>query len=105
MIFAIEHFARELKSLTGDIAMRKKVASVLSGLFMLAMILFRYSYGCESFGGLLVSTILGFIIGCLIVYQNIALFGRDGINILNIPIIQTSLEQGKPMYVCGPSDI
>jgi hypothetical protein len=104
MIFAMEQFERELKSLSGDIAMRKKVAFVLSGLFMLAMILFRYSYGCESFGTLLVSIILGTLAGSLLVYQNLALFGKEGINILNIPIIQSALEKGKPMYVCAPSD-
>ena len=105
MIYSMQHFGREIKSLSGDIEVRTNVALVLSVIFMFFTLIFRYSYGCESFGSLLVSTILGFIIGCLIVYQNIALFGRDGINILNIPIIQTSLEQGKPMYVCGPSDI
>jgi hypothetical protein len=45
------------------------------------------------------------IAGAAIVYQNVAVFGRDSINILNIPMIQTALEQGKPMYVCAPSDI
>jgi hypothetical protein len=43
--------------------------------------------------------------GMALVFQNQALFGRDGINVLNLPIIQSSLEKGRPMYVCGPSDI
>ena len=105
MISAMQNFSREIKSLSGDIEVRTQVALGLSLLFMLVTLVFRYSYGCESFGTLLLSSVLGFIVGTLIVYQNIALFGRDGINILNIPIIQTALEQGKPMYVCGPSDI
>jgi len=69
------------------------------------MMIFRYSYGCESFGTLLLSVILGFILGSLLVYQNTALFGRDGVNILNLPMILSATESGKPMYVCGPSDI
>uniref|UniRef100_A0A6C0AMQ3 Uncharacterized protein n=1 Tax=viral metagenome TaxID=1070528 RepID=A0A6C0AMQ3_9ZZZZ len=105
MIFAMQHFAREIKTLSGDIQVRTQVAFVLSGLFMLATLMFRYSYGCESFGTLLFSTVLGLIVGGAIVYQNAALFGRDGINILNIPMIQTALEQGRPMYVCASSDI
>jgi hypothetical protein len=105
MLYAMEQFGRELKSLSGDIAMRKQVASVLSGLFMLVMILFRYSYGCESFGTLLVSIILGSLAGVLLVYQNTALFGKEGINILNVPIIQSAFEKGRPMYVCAPSNI
>jgi hypothetical protein len=105
MIFSMQQFGREIKSLSGDIEVRTNFALVLSMIFMFLTLIFRYSYGCESFGSLLISTILGFVAGSVIVYQNIALFGRDGINILNIPVIQTSLEQGKPMYVCGPSDI
>jgi hypothetical protein len=105
MIFSMQQFGREIKSLSGDIEVRTQVALGLSVLFMFVTLMFRYSYGCETFGTLLLSTVLGFIAGVLIVYQNMALFGRDSINILNIPVIQTALEQGKPMYVCGPSDI
>jgi len=105
LLFAMQQFSLEIKSLSGDITVRTQFALVLSGLFMLALFIFRYSYGCESFGTLLLSTVLGFIVGICIVYQNMALFGRDGINILNIPMIVTSLEKGKPMYVCAPSNI
>jgi hypothetical protein len=104
LIFAMQQFSTEIKSLGNDVGVRTQFALALSGLFMLALFMFRYSYGCESFGTLLLSLILGFIVGIGIVYQNIALFGRDGINILNIPMIMTALEQGKPMYVCGPSN-
>ena len=104
IIFAMQQFSTEIKSLGNDVGVRTQFALALSGLFMLALFMFRYSYGCESFGTLLLSLILGFIVGIGIVYQNIALFGRDGINILNIPMIMTALEQGKPMYVCGPSN-
>lgn len=105
IIFAMQQFGREIKSLSGDIEVRTQVACALSGLFMLATLMFRYSYGCESFGTLLFSIVLGMIAGAAIVYQNVAVFGRDSINILNIPMILTALEQGKPMYVCAPSDI
>jgi len=105
LIFAMQQFSVEIQSLGNDIGVRTQVALTLSGLFMLALFMFRYSYGCESFATLLVSTIFGFIAGIAIVYQNIVLFGRDGINVLNIPMIMSSLEQGKPMYVCAPSNI
>ena len=105
MMNAMQQFGREIKSLSGELKTRTNIAVVLSFLFVLSMMMFRYSYGCESFGTLLLSIVLGFIMGALVVHQNIALFGRDGVNVLNIPMIQTSLERGKPMYVCGPSDI
>jgi hypothetical protein len=105
MLSSMQNFGREIKSLSGELKTRTNIAVVFSFLFVLAMMMFRYSYGCESFGTLLLSLILGFIIGSLVVHQNIALFGRDGINVLNIPMILSGLEKGKPMYVCAPSDI
>jgi hypothetical protein len=105
MVGAMQQFAREIKSLNGEIETRTNVALALSFLFIMAMFMFRYSYGCESFGTLLVSLILGSVMGMLLIFQNQALFGREGINVLNLPIIQSSLEKGRPMYVCGPSDI
>lgn len=105
MLNAMQNFGREIKSLSGELKTRTNIAVVLSFLFVLAMMMFRYSYGCESFGTLLLSLILGFIMGSLVLQQNIALFGRDGINVLNIPMILSGLEKGKPMYVCAPSDI
>ena len=105
LLNAIQNFGREIKSLSGDLKQRTGIATAFSFLFILAMLMFRYSYKCESFGTLLLSVILGAIVGALIVYQNIAIFGRDSVNVLNIPMIQSSLESGKPMYVCAPSDI
>jgi hypothetical protein len=105
MISAMQNFGRELKALSGDIQLRTTIASVMSILFMLIMFIFRYHYGCETFGSLLLSLFLGSIFGFALVQQNITLFGRDGVNVLNIPMIQSSLEQGKPMYVCAPSNI
>jgi len=105
MLNSMQNFGREIKSLSGELKTRTNIAVVFSFLFVLAMMMFRYSYVCESFGTLLLSLILGFIIGSLVVQQNILLFGRDGINVLNIPMILSGLEKGKPMYVCAPSDI
>jgi hypothetical protein len=105
MVGAMQQFAREIKSLNGEIETRTNMAIGLSFLFIMALMMFRYNYGCESFGSLLVSLILGSVMGMALVFQNQALFGRDGINVLNLPIIQSSLEKGRPMYVCGPSDI
>lgn len=103
MLGCINQFGREIKLFGGDIGVRTTIAVILSSLFVFAMFAFRYTYGCESFGSLLLSLILGLIAGILIVFQNLALFGRQGINILNIPIIQT-IGSGTPMFVCAPTD-
>jgi len=103
MISSMNEFSREIKALGGDLATRTTIGVVMGSLLMLLMLSFRYSYGCESFGTLLTSMIFGGLFGFVVLYQNKALFGRDGINILNLPMIQTSEERGKPMFVCAPS--
>jgi hypothetical protein len=102
MIGAVKEFGREIKALGGDLNARTTVGIVLSSFLIFIMLVFRYSYGCESFETLLMSMILGTIMGILIVYQNKALFGREALNILNLPMIR-SVSSGKPMFVCAPS--
>lgn len=102
MIAAIKHFEREIKAVGGDMNARTNVAIVLSSFLIFIMLIFRYSYGCETFETLVMSMILGSAMGLIIVYQNKALFGREGLNILNLPMIKP-VDSGKPMFVCGPS--
>ena len=102
MIAAVKEFEREIKSFGGDMNTRTTVGIVLSSFLVFVMLIFRYSYGCESFETLLMSLILGSIAGVVIMFQNKALFGRDGINIMNLPMIQ-AIGDGQAMFVCAPS--
>jgi hypothetical protein len=97
----VRNFERELKTLGTDMQARSTVAIVLSILLIFMLLCFRAMNGCESIGSLLVSIVLGFIAGCILIYQNKSLFGREGINIMNLPMIISALEKGKPMYVCA----
>ena len=72
-------------------------------IFIIFMFIYRIVYGCDSFGNILLTMIIGLVAGIALMYQNLALFGRDGVNILNIPLIISAAEAGKPMYVCAPT--
>jgi hypothetical protein len=102
MTASIHEFSREIKSLGYDVEARSTVATILSFFLLIAMLAFRYSYGCESFGPLFLSMLFGLIIGGFLMIQNKALFGREGVNLMNIPMIVTGNDTGKPMYVCAP---
>ena len=102
LMTAMQQFSKEIKSFNSDIGIRTNMALFLSFTFMLAMVLFRYTYGCETPGSILSSLVLGYLFGIILVFQNEGLFGRDGINILNLPMIQPT--RGKPVYVCAPSN-
>jgi hypothetical protein len=103
IISSIQDFKEEITTLGGNLSTRTTTAMVLSSLFLFVVLAFRHSSGCDSLGILLISTILGIAIGGLIMFQNKILFGRDGINLLNMPIIVSAVETGKPMFVCASS--
>ena len=103
MVSSIREFGRELKSLGGDLQTRTTVGIVLSACLIFTVFAFRLTYGCETYGTLFLSLLFGVIAGILIMLQNKALFGRDAINILNLPMILTAAESGRPMYVCAAS--
>jgi hypothetical protein len=102
LICAMQQFGKEVKSFNSDIGVRTNIALGLSFIFMLVMVLFRYTYGCETPGSIITSLVLGYIFGIALVFQNQGIFGRDGINVLNLPMIQPAT--GKPVYVCAPSN-
>lgn len=101
MIGSIQDFKEEITALGGNLSTRTSVAMILSSLYVFIVLAFRHTSGCDSLGVLLISAILGIIVGGLIMFQNKLLFGRDGINLLNMPIIISAVERGKPMFVCA----
>jgi len=103
MIGCVSEFKNEVLTLGGELSSRTTAAVALSSMFLFFLFAFRYNYGCEAFGTLILSVIFGCIAGYLIIYQNKALFGRDSVNLLNLPMIISASEMGKPMYVCAPS--
>lgn len=105
MIGSVQQFKREIQSFGGDLSARTTVAMVLSSFLVFTVFAFRLTYGCETYGTLFISLLLGILAGMGIMFQNTLLFGRDGVNILNLPMILTAVEGGKPMYVCAPSSI
>ena len=102
MSAAVNEFSREIATLGSDVQGRTLTATVLSIMLLIAILAFRYSYQCEGFGTLFVSLLFGVIVGYALVQQNKALFGRSGVNILNIPMIIPA-NQSAPMYVCASS--
>jgi hypothetical protein len=102
LIGSMQQFGKEIKAFNSDIGVRTNVAIGFSFLFMLGMVLFRYAYNCETVSSLITSLALGYVVGLAIVFQNIGFFGRAGVNVLNLPMIQPA--KGNPMYVCAPSN-
>lgn len=78
-----------------------------SAFFLLVLIclfmVFRISLNCESIGVLVISSILGLILGYFLVEQNLRLFGPQAINLVGIPLLRNRTADGKKLYVCPTS--
>lgn len=91
---------RELEALGPQYAARFYIAIAVTTVLLFAMMGYRLAYGCDGAGTLIVTTFLGFAIGGLLLYQNVALLGRDAINFSGIPLLRERTKDGKPLYVC-----
>jgi hypothetical protein len=94
-------FRKDLESLTIDYSSRLYVSILGLSLFTLFLIIFRTYYKCDTMLNSIITAMVGFIIGAVLVQQNIALFDKNGINILGIPVLYNRTAEGSPLYVCN----
>ncbi len=83
------------------------IRKVISIIFFITVIFILMSYRlynrCDSPVNIVVSVLLGFIFGALIVYQNSKLFGKQSLNLLGIPLLRKKTAEGEDLYVCSPT--
>lgn len=96
----LNHQTKELQALGPSYSSRYYTSAVLLLMTIFIFILFRLSYNCESIGVMVISMIIGLIIGTGLVQQNIRLFGPQSINLIGIPILRNRTADGKKLYVC-----
>lgn len=96
-------YSAELKELGPNWETRIPIAVTLSFLTLTAFVLFRYIAGCEGLGTIAGTLTIGIILGTVIMFQNMNLLGKESINILGIPTLESRSASGKPLYVCAPT--
>jgi hypothetical protein len=92
---------RELEALGPEYAARFYIAIAITTLLLFATMTYRLAYACDGVGILIVTLILGLVLGGLLVYQNNYLLGRDATNFSGIPLLIERTKEGKPLYVCS----
>ena len=90
----------DLEALGPEFSVKYYISIVFLPLLIFTFIYFRVSYNCESVPVLTLSAAIGFIVGVLLVQQNIKLFNKSGINLLGIPQMTTVTASGQKIYVC-----
>lgn len=91
---------QELQALGPEYAARFYIAVAVTGLLLFATMTYRLAYMCDGVGILIVTAIIGFCLGGLLIYQNNYLLGRDSTNFSGIPLLKERTKDGKPLYVC-----
>lgn len=91
---------RELEALGPEYSARFYIAVAITTLLLFTSIGFRLAFGCEGVGTLILTTLLGLVLGGLLIFQNNYLLGRDSTNFSGIPLLRERTKDGKPLYVC-----
>lgn len=91
---------RELEALGPEYAARFYLAIAITTILLFAIMAFRLTFACDGVGIMIVSAIIGFVLGGLLIYQNNYLLGRDSTNFSGIPLLVDRTKDGKPLYVC-----
>lgn len=94
---------KELEALGPAYASRYYASAFLLLILICLFMVFRLSFGCESIAILIISSVLGLIVGYLLVEQNARLFGPQSINLIGIPLLRNRTADGKKLYVCPTS--
>jgi len=104
LLTALFQYRNELKQLGPKYEMRIPIGVTLSFLTLTAFVLFRYIAGCENLGTIIGTLLIGILFGTAIVYQNVALLGKESVNLLGIPTLESRTLAGKPLYVCKKTE-
>ena len=88
----------ELSELGPSYSNRPYIAIISAAMFILLYTFFLLAYSCDSIFSIGISCVLGLLIGYFISTQNHALLGKDGINILFIPVLA---QRSGMSYVCA----
>jgi hypothetical protein len=91
---------KELEALGPAYSSRYYMSAILLLMLLAFFIVFRVAFNCESMWVLLVSAMIGIILGYLLVQQNLRLFGPQSINLIGIPLLRSRTADGKKLYVC-----
>jgi hypothetical protein len=96
----LNKLSKELEISGPAYASRYYTTMIFSALLLFVLIAYRALYGCESYMSLLLTAGIGILLGVVLVYQNTILFGKEGINLIGIPILRNRTATGQNIYIC-----
>jgi len=100
---SLQNLSDELAALGPRYSSRYYLSLVLLFSFLIVFAAFRLVNSCDTFGTLLGTVPIGIVIGILLLWQNMRLFGKQSVNLLGIPLLSNKTASGSTIYVCPTS--
>jgi hypothetical protein len=98
---AINNQKRELEALGPVYSSRFYISILGMALFLFLISAYRMWAECDSLPVILLTIVIGVIIGSLLTLQNMAFFGPDSTNLTAIPLLRNRAANGEQLYVCS----
>ena len=86
-----------------EYSIRKEVSVIFFATVIFILMSYRLYNRCDSPVNIVVSVLLGFVFGALVIYQNSKILGKQSLNLLGIPLLRKRTAEGEDLYVCSPT--
>jgi hypothetical protein len=96
-------FSDTIKSMGKEWNGREELAYVFITLVILLAIIGRLVY-CDSGIEILIAVVAAIICGGLFFKINVMLFGKEGVNFLGLPVLESKVKAGENIYICNVSN-
>lgn len=100
ILYSMSVLAEEIQVLGEEYSKRFYFAAIGFPILITFVGLFRAFYDCDYFSTMLVSVLLGGILGVALVEQNRRLLGESSLNLMGIPLLKRRTASGDKLYVC-----
>lgn len=100
VILSMNVLSKELETMGKEYVSRYYLARILLPILLLVVAAYRLFFSCDSIGSIVVSAILGSLVGFLLVQQNEAIFGPASLNLIGVPLLRQRTATGERLYIC-----
>lgn len=96
----IGYFTDTLRAMGPEWQSRITVAYIFIALLLVLIVAIHSLFGCEDMTEISIALVCGTVVGVILFYMNLLVFGAEGINILGLPLLVDKSQTAAPIYVC-----
>jgi hypothetical protein len=100
---SIVSFSDIFQRIGGEYLTKQSTAVTTSCLAILLMFVYTVVTGKSDMLPAFMTVLFAALIAVVLFFIHLILFGKEGINLLGVPILTSKTGGGKPIYACGPA--